>query len=185
MEFCKSNNVNIISPSVQDVLNFLTQQSQRLGYSAVASTRSALSSIITLDGQKLGDHPLVSRFLTGLFNRKPALPRYIETWDPQIVLDYIVNLPNNEDLNLKLLTQKLLILMLLTSAQRTQTIKALTIDTMLRKPDSYVFKIESLLKQTFAAGGKHRHLEPIKFSRYDTQNKLCVVATLDCYLERT
>ena len=81
--------------------------------------------------------------------------------------------------------QKLLILMLLTSAQRTQTIKALTIDTMLRKPDSYVFKIESLLKQTSAAGGKHRHLEPIKFSRYDTQNKLCVVATLDCYLERT
>ena len=56
---------------------------------------------------------------------------------------------------------------------------------MLWKPDSYVFKIESLLKQTSAAGGKHRHLEPIKFSIYDMQNKLCVVATLDCYLERT
>ena len=76
VEFCKSNNVNIISPSVQDVLNFLTQQSQRPGYSAVASMRSALSSIITLDGQKLDDHPLVSRFLTGLFNRKPALHLY-------------------------------------------------------------------------------------------------------------
>jgi hypothetical protein len=112
------------APSIQDVLKFLTKQSQCLGYSAVASTRSTLSSIITLDGQKLGDHPLVSRFLTGLFNRKPALPWYVETWDPQIILNYIVNLPDNKDLQLKLLTQKLLILMLLTSAQRTQTIKA-------------------------------------------------------------
>ena len=185
VEFCKSNNVGIISPSIQDVLGFLTQQSQRLGYSAVPSTRSALSAVITLDGKKLGDHPLVSRFLTGLFNRKLALPRYVETWDPQIVLDYIVNLPNNEDLSLKLLTQKLLILMLLTSAQRTQTIKALTIDTMLRKPDAYVFKIETLLKQTSANGGQRRHLELIKFCRYNIQNKLCVVDTLDCYLERT
>ena len=185
VEFWTSNNVDCLAPPIQAVLRFLTKQSLRLGYSAVASTRSALSSVVTVEGQKLGDHPLVSRFLSGLFNRKPALPRYVETWDPQIVLDYIVNLPDNKDLKLKPLTQKLLILLLLTSAQRTQTIKALTIDTMLRKPDCYVFKIESLLKQTSASGGKHRHLEPIKFTRYHVQNKLCVVDTLDCYLDRT
>ena len=96
VKFFKYNNVNIISLSVQDVPIFLTIQSQRLGYSAMASTRSVLSTIITLDGYKLGDHPLVSKILTGLFNHKSVLPRFVETWDPQIVLDYIVNLPNNE-----------------------------------------------------------------------------------------
>ena len=181
----QSNNLNYTTPSIQEVLRFLTKQSQRLRYSAVASTQSALSSLITLDGQKLGDHPLVSRFLTGLFNRKQALPRYVEMWDPQIILDHIVKLPDNKDLKLKLLTQKLLILMLLTSAQRTQTIKALSIEGMVKKPDCYIFKIESLLKQTSAAGGKQRHLEPIKFVKYHVQKKLCIVDTLDCYLERT
>lgn len=185
VEFCTSSNIDFTRPSIQDVLEFLTKQSQRLGYSAVASTRSALSSFITVEGQKLGDHPLVSRFFTGLFNRKPALPRYVETWDPQIILDYIVKLPDNKDLNLKVLTQKLLILMLLTSAQRTQTLKVLSIDNMLRKSDSYIFKIDSLLKQTSSHGGKQRHLEPIKFVRYSIQKKLCIVDTLDCYLERT
>ena len=90
------NNVNIISLSVQDALIFLTKHSQRLGYSAMASTRSALSTIITLDGYKLGDHSLVSKILTGLLNHKSVLPRFVETWHPQIVLHYIVNLPNNE-----------------------------------------------------------------------------------------
>lgn len=28
--------------------------------------------------------------MSGLFNRKPAFPRYIEMWDPQIILDYVV-----------------------------------------------------------------------------------------------
>lgn len=57
-----------------------------------------MSSIIALGGQKLGDHLLVPRFVAGLYNRKPAVPRYIET-DSQIILNYIANLPDNEDLN--------------------------------------------------------------------------------------
>ena len=102
--------------------------------------------------------------MSGLFNRKPALPRYIEMWDPQIILDYVVKLPENKDLEL---TLKLVILLLLTSAQRTQTVKALSTDSMVRKPDRYILKITSLLKQTSATGGKQRHLEPIKFLKYD------------------
>ena len=97
--------------------------------------------------------------MSGLFNRKPALPRYIEMWDPQIILDYVVKLPENKDLEL---TLKLVILLLL-SAQRTQTIKALSTNSMVRKPNLYIFKIASLLKQTSATGGKQRHLEPIRF----------------------
>ena len=152
--------VDTTTPSLQDVLEFLTRQSLRLGYSDVSSSRSALSNFITINCHTLGDHPLISKFMSGLFNRKPALPRYIEMWDPQIILDYVVKLPENKDLEL---TLKLVILLLLTSAQRTQTVKALSTDSMVRKPDRYIFKITSLLKQTSATGGKQRHLEPIRF----------------------
>ena len=43
--------------------------------------------------------------MTGLFNIKPALPRYATTWDPQQVLAYLKGLPDAENLTLKLLTQ--------------------------------------------------------------------------------
>ena len=160
LEYCKMQKVDTTTRSLQDVLEFLTRQFLRLGYSDVSSSRSALSNFITINCHTLGDHPLISRFMSGLFNRKPALPRYIEMWDPQIILEYVVKLPENKDLELKL---KLVILLLLTSAQRTQTVKALSTDSMVRKPDRYIFKITSLLKQTSATGGKQRHLEPIRF----------------------
>ena len=86
--YCEKRNTSLTKPSLLQVLNFLTSQSLRLGYSAVASTRNTLSSFIKLDGLQLGEHPLVSRFMTGLLNRKPAIPRYVQTWNPQIVLNY-------------------------------------------------------------------------------------------------
>ena len=65
-----------MDPKLQQVLNFLTLQSKRVGYSAVATARSVLSSFIKVDGVNVGDHHLVSRFMTGLFNEKPTLPHY-------------------------------------------------------------------------------------------------------------
>ena len=67
-------------------------QSKRVGYSAVATARSALSGFIKVDVVKVGDHPWCQRFMTELCNQKPALPRYSETWDPQIVLNHLTTL---------------------------------------------------------------------------------------------
>ena len=92
LKYCSDCNISQVNPKLQQVLDFLTLQSKRVGYSAVATARSALSSFIKVDGVKVGDHPLVSRFMTGLFNQKPALPRYSETWDPQIVLNHLSTL---------------------------------------------------------------------------------------------
>ena len=64
-----------------------------MGYSVEATARSALSSFITVNGIKVGEHPLVSRFMSGLFNKKPALPRYTETCDPLIELNYLKTFP--------------------------------------------------------------------------------------------
>ena len=37
----------------------------------------------------LGTHPLVRRFMKGVFILRPALPRYNVTWDVNIVLNYL------------------------------------------------------------------------------------------------
>ena len=119
--FFKDTSISYIHPTLQQVLDFLTHQSKTVGYSTVATARSALSSFLTVDGIKVGEHPLVSRFMSGLFSQKPALPRYTKTWNPQIVLNYLKTFPAVDSMSLKQLTLKLLMLMALLSAQRTQT----------------------------------------------------------------
>ena len=93
-----------------------------LGYSAINTARSALSTFITIDSQPVGQAPLVKRFMKSVFNSRPALPRYQVTWDVDMVLRYFKQLGPNKNLSLSLLTQKLAMLALLLSGQRTQTI---------------------------------------------------------------
>ena len=60
-----------------------------LGYSAINTVRSMLSSVISVDQFKtVGQWPLVKRFVNGVFNIKPSLPRYQRTWDVDTVLQY-------------------------------------------------------------------------------------------------
>ena len=130
-------------------------------------------------------NPLVSRFMSGLFNLKPALPRYTVTWNPQIVLNHLKTYPTTGNLSLKQLTQKLVMLMALLSAQRTQTLQKLSLEEMSASPGKYIFHISSLLKQTSAKGGQNRHLFPITFISYNVDKRLCVVELLTAYIERT
>ena len=159
ISFCTENGTNVLQPSLQDhfqdILDFLTAQSKRLGYSAVNTARSALSSFITIDGCKAGEHPVVSRLMSGIFNRNPALPRYVETWDPQVVISYLKTFPQLCDMTLKELTLKLTMLLALVTAQRLQTLKTFAINHMQILPDGYVFRINSLLKQSSSKGYSH------------------------------
>ena len=75
--------------------------------------------------------------------------------------------------------------MILVTAQRTQTLKLLSIEDVQVKPDEYSFRITSLLKQTSANGGRHRHLQPVIFKKYDHDKILCVFFLLEEYIART
>ena len=69
-------------------IEFLTEYFKTgVGYSSVNSARSALSSIIKpVCNVPFGKSPLVCRFLKGVFNIRPVLPRYVTTWDVYIFL---------------------------------------------------------------------------------------------------
>ena len=67
-----------------------------LGYSAIGTHRSALSSILQVPGvPKIGEHVLVSRFMKGVFNLRPPQPRYSHTWDVNKLLMYLKSLGPN------------------------------------------------------------------------------------------
>ena len=86
--FCSRRNIDPLHPPIQEGMNILAELfSTGIGYSCLNTARSALSSIITLPGgQSFGHHSLVTRFLKGVFELRPALPRYKEIWDVSPVL---------------------------------------------------------------------------------------------------
>ena len=171
------------SPNIQDILDFLTGlYHSGLGYSALNTARSALSSLIMLPCQvSLGNHPLISRFMRGVFQQRPSLPRYTEIWDVNIVLSYLRKLSPAESLSLKTLTYKVTMLLTLLSGQRVQTIHLLDISTMKINNSSCTFVITEKVKQTRPG----KHIEPLKFTAYAPDKRLCVIKYLQEYLNRT
>ena len=127
---------------------------------------------------KLVDHSLDTRFMTGLFNKKPVLPRYVEISNTQTVLEHLRNYPNTRELSLKHLTVKITALLDFVTAQRSQTLQALSLDGMRVSEDQYTFRVLSLWKQSSRHGGTNRHLAAIVLKRYYVDNKLCVVTLL-------
>ena len=73
---------------------------------------------------------MVSWFLKGVFESRPSLPRYKDIWDVSVVLDYLKALPPLEELSLKDITHKTVLLVALLSGQRCQTVHALTVSGM-------------------------------------------------------
>ena len=137
VEFCvSSRNVRPACATVQDGLAFLTHLfKQGLGYSAINTARSALSTVLSL-GEKstFGEHPLVIRFLKGIFELKPSLPRHSIIWDVRTVLDHFRSMPDMSELSLKQLTLKLVTLLALTTTQRCQTLAYLDTQFMQKTP---------------------------------------------------
>ncbi|CAH1242857.1 TNKS2 [Branchiostoma lanceolatum] len=73
---------NTASP-LREVLEFLLSLYEKgLQYRTLNVYRSAISTThLPVEGQPLGQHPLVKRFLKGVFELRPALPKYSFTWD--------------------------------------------------------------------------------------------------------
>lgn len=178
--FCEVNDVDIFLPTVEQVLQFLTELYQaKCGYSVLNTARSALATVVMLPGNiKIGDHPLISRFLKGVFQMRPALPRYTQIWDIDVVLNYLRTLSPANKLNLKMLTYKVTMLLMLLSGQRIQTVQMLNIDFMKITNCAARFKVYDKVKQTRPGN----HLQDLSFKAYAPDRRLCILTYLRQYL---
>ncbi|CAG2203580.1 unnamed protein product [Mytilus edulis] len=151
-----------------------------LGYSAVNTAKSAVSSFVYLiTNVQIGKHFHVKQFMKGIFNKKPVLPRYNCTWNVEMVLSLLKTW--NKDITLKNLTFKLAMLLALTTGQRMQSIFLIDIRNL--ELDTYSVKIRygDLLKQTRPG----YQLPEIFIEAFKPDYRICVVHTLHEYLERT
>jgi hypothetical protein len=100
--FCSKTNNNQDNPSVECILEFLSElYNNGSGYVSINLARSALSTLFgKIDGVMLGSHPLVKRLVRGVYKLRPPQCKYEMTWDTSVVLDYLSKL-NNVDMDLR------------------------------------------------------------------------------------
>ena len=174
--YYKENAVDVFRPGVTQGVEFLVSLFRSsLGYSAVNTARSALSSIITLSDRSIfGEHPLVCRFLKGIYELGPALPKYSRIWDVNIVLNFLNTLDFASELSLKDLSLKLTMLLCLTTAQCGQTICSFDVNYVQEFDDKYRITVMQKLKSSKPGV----HLEPIGLQAFKEDKTLCVLSTL-------
>ncbi|XP_063859168.1 uncharacterized protein LOC135100135 [Scylla paramamosain] len=181
--FCGRRNVDPTSPTVGHIVNFLTETFDRgVGYECVNTARGALSSLgIVVDGCRAGNHPLVIRFMRGVFNLRTPQPRYTDTWDVQPVFEKLRSMFPLHALTLKELTLKLVMMMALTQAARIQTLQLLLIRDMLINEHSISVQLGGTLKQS----RPNFNINRVTFHRYPKDPQLCVCSTLLRYIDVT
>lgn len=164
------------------MLEFLTKLfADGVSYSVVNTARSAISAVVkTENGKSVGAHPLVIRFMKGVFELRTPVPKYIETWDVNILLDYFKQKRSNTELSLKELTLKLCALLLLTTAQRIQTIHMIKLSWLKFNDQGCVIVIQEKLKHT----RKGYNQSALELTTLEDQ-KLCVVQTMKDYIAKT
>lgn len=150
-------------------------------YSAISSARSALASVVSVPGYpKLSDHPLISRFVKGVYNLNPPKPRYTYIWDVNKVFDFIKKGGPNIYLSYAGLTQKLAILLLIYSGQRCSTLTSFDLDYMDLQESKCIFYPNKLLKHS----NPNRKIDVFTFEKYGQEPMLCPIDTINEYLVR-
>ena len=144
--WCMEWEISPVSCNRNFVLEFLTDLFyQNYQYGTINVYRSTISaSHLLIDGSPIGSHPLISHFMKGIFELRPPQPCLFTTLSVMTVLKYLKSLSPQEDLNLKQLTLKVVMLSALVSAARCSFLHQMDLNFSYFRND--VFLVPGLVK---------------------------------------
>ncbi|KAJ8917699.1 hypothetical protein NQ315_005148 [Exocentrus adspersus] len=149
-----------------------------LSYSVINTYRSAMNLIFAPSEE---DRKNINRLLKGVAKMRPPHPKYKFTWDPDPVLSFVKNWYPLNRLNTENLTYKLVFLMAITSASRTQTLSKIKITDIIKLER----KIEIRVTERIKTSAPNKFQPLLIFPYFREAPELCVAHTIETYLERT
>ena len=180
-----SRDKNPYIPSLVDILRFIQFRSKDLSPSTLLQVRHRLKWIVSPSYHHLLNSIQVSRFLAGLFNLNPPPPKPPrEIWDVNQVLDFLNQLPPNKDLPIILLSQKLTILILISTMRRKNDLLGLHLDYMLYRPNEVIFTTYYLPK-SWNYRKQVSQLRYVSVKAFPQNRQICPLAALQEYIKRT
>jgi len=142
--FCRERSVDISTPSIPNVIEFLTGMfHDGHSFSHINVARSALSSTLSLDGFKLGDHPLISRFMAGVRNLRSPAPKYPVFWNATDLLSYLKSW-NIDSHCLRDVSHKLVTIVACLSVQRVHTVTNIDFNVQFLDTATYLYVFKDL-----------------------------------------
>lgn len=176
--FCIVNRTNFFRPSLNTFLEFLNAELLAgASYHTLNCHRSALKLVFDIEDP--GN--LIKRFLKGSFRIRPVFPKYNQTWDPQVVLNYLSSFPSLDTIKLTELTFKLITLMALITSHRIQTFSVIKLSNIRRVGDSVRIAIDAFIKTS----APNRPQPVLLIPRFSQKPELCVASLLEKYIEVT
>ena len=136
--WCCARGSDPFSGPIKEVVDFLANLHNK-GYQSLDSYHSAISWL------HVGQHPLVTRLMKGVFNDRPPLPRYTCIWNVQGVLPHVSSWGSNDSLLTEQLSWKTAMLLALTRHSRSADLSHLSLQY---KPEGVSFAPSSLAKQS-------------------------------------
>ena len=119
--------------------------------------------------------------MKGVFQTKPVLPKNTIIWDTSVVLRFLKELSPVHSLSFKDLSYKAVTLAALLTGQRCQSLFFMDVRNITINNAVVKFRFGDLLKHSRPGV----HLKEIVVKAYHPDNRLCLVSTLNEYLQRT
>ena len=160
-----------------------------LQYNTICIHRSAISRYHRgIGGTKVGQHPMISQFLKGVFNAKPPSRILVPSWDLTVVLEALQRPPFTPlaTSSLKFLTLKTVFLVAITSARRVSEIHSLGRNSPFARFERHLVCLNSLPGFLSKNSNLHHLGAEIVLPCFCTYNDLlCVRCILKHYIEVT
>ena len=177
--WCSEWEINPFSTTLDNIFEFLADLFHKgFKFRTLGVYRSAISSNHeTVDGFVIGKHPMMAKFMKGVFSLRPPEPKYFVTWDVRQVLDFLKTWSPAESLSLKQLTLKLVMLAALITAARSSSVNKMNLCFRYFKPHGVLFKVPGLTK----CAGPKRPLQNLFLASFPPDRRLCFVNYLKQY----
>jgi integrase len=173
-------------PVITEFLQSLLDQG--MAFRTIGVYRSAISKFhVPVMGVPIGKLPEISRFMKGVFNKRPPCWKLLPTWDINIVLKFLQKAPFEplKRASLHALTFKTIFLVAITSARRCSELQALG------RSEPYLRFEEGTVRLRTVGGFLPKTANPsnmgadICLPSLPTNKKLCVVRTVKQYIKVT
>ena len=119
--------------------------------------------------------------MKGVFESRRHKLKYDKIWDVSVVLKHLSSLYPNEKLSLKDLMHKVLMLILLVSSQRGQSIHYLDLQHLTMEEDNYFFDVAEHIKTSTPRSPYTR----IDIAAYEPDSTICPLSCLKANINKT
>ena len=131
-----------------------------------------------MDGVQVGQHPIITRLMKGIYNRRPASRRLYPSWDAGKVISLLRDFPSPAPFHL--LIRKTAFLIAMASTRRPSELASLRISPNFLSINSTSARfIPSQLSKTDKAG---RMGKPIIIYRLSSDSSICPVTALEALI---